>query len=159
MGFWEQGHGVSDEWYTPPHVFEALGVRFDLDVAHPPFPTHSPCEAYFSEGGLEKEWTGFVWMNPPFGKRNALNPWLDKFFDHGNGIALTPDGTSAAWFWRAWARADLVLFCKRISFLRPDGSKGSAPASGTALWAAGDRACAALELAHLGGLGILAKRA
>jgi hypothetical protein len=37
-------------------------------------------------------------MNPPFGGRNGLAPWLDKFFANGNGIALTPDRTSAPWW-------------------------------------------------------------
>lgn len=34
MASWESP-GVTDAWYTPPEVFEALGCRFDLDVAHP----------------------------------------------------------------------------------------------------------------------------
>ena len=29
-------HGTSDDYYTPPSVFEALNVQFDLDVAGPP---------------------------------------------------------------------------------------------------------------------------
>lgn len=27
--------GASHEWYTPPHVFERLGIHFDVDVAAP----------------------------------------------------------------------------------------------------------------------------
>jgi hypothetical protein len=27
-------------------------------------------------------------MNPPFGSRNGHVPWLRKFLDHGNGIAI-----------------------------------------------------------------------
>lgn len=34
--------GKSDEWYTPKYVFDALGVVFDLDVAHPRDHTHTP---------------------------------------------------------------------------------------------------------------------
>jgi hypothetical protein len=35
MGTHEQCGGATNEWYTPPYVFEELGVRFDVDVAHP----------------------------------------------------------------------------------------------------------------------------
>ncbi len=157
MSHWETA-GASDEWYTPPHVFEALGCRFDLDVAHPAArTTHVPAKAVLcAPNGLLADWYGFVWMNPPFGGRNALGPWLDKFFAHGNGIALVPDRTSAPWFWNAWRRVDAVLFTRKIRFLRPDGSEGVSPSNGTALMAAGSRGVAALDLARSRGLGILA---
>ena len=158
MGHWET-QGASDEWYTPAYVFEALGERFDIDVAHPGDATcHVPATRWLTSdgtGGLGHEWQGFVWMNPPFGGRNALSPWLDRFFAHGNGIALTPDRTSAPWFWDAWQRADRVLFTRKIRFLRPDGTEGVSPSNGTALWAAGDRAALALGRASRVGLGIL----
>lgn len=106
MSAWES-IGKSDEWYTPPEVFHALGEIFDLDVAHPAgVITHVPCSAFLSDGALQRPWSGFVWMNPPFGGRNSLAPWLARFFDHGNGIALTPDRTSAPWWQDAAARAD-----------------------------------------------------
>ena len=35
MGAYERP-GESDEWYTPAYIFDALGERFDLDVAAPP---------------------------------------------------------------------------------------------------------------------------
>lgn len=156
MSSWEAA-GQSDEWYTPPHVFEALGEQFTLDVAHPAM-THpiTPCGVWYDDHGLFRVWHGFVWMNPPFGGRNGIVPWLDKFFAHGNGIALTPDRTSAPWFWDAWRKADAVLFTRKIRFLRPDGSEGRSPSCGTALFAAGDRAVAALHRARRAGLGILA---
>ena len=31
----EPSLGGSDEWYTPPDIFEALGLRFDLDPCSP----------------------------------------------------------------------------------------------------------------------------
>jgi len=160
MSHWETA-GASDEWYTPAYVFEALGERFDLDVAHPLVTGDiiTPSDAYLWAGSLapDCEWRGFVWMNPPFGGRNALEPWLTKFFDHGNGIALTPDRTSAPWFWDAWQRCDRALFTRKIRFLRPDGSQGVSPSNGTCLFAAGDRAAAALDRAAAAGLGILAQ--
>lgn len=158
MSHWEPSGGASDEWYTPAYIFEALGCVFDLDVAHPETgPTHVPCRNWLYRDSLSRPWTGFIWMNPPFGGRNSLEPWLDKFFDHGNGIALTPDRTSAPWFQEAWGRADSVLFTPKVKFIRPDGSLGKAPSNGTTLWAAGSRATRALADAASSGLGILAQ--
>ncbi len=156
MSHWET-LGASDEWYTPPHVFAALGEHFDLDVAAPSQRTHVPCDGALCRDSLTTDWFGFIWMNPPFGGRNALEPWLTKFFAHGDGIALTPDRTSAPWFWNAWQRADRVLFTRKIRFLRPDGSEGVSPSNGTALFAAGERAALALDRAGSRGLGIVAQ--
>lgn len=157
MSYWEKSKGASDEWYTPRHVFDALGCRFNLDVAHPAT-THpiTPCGVWYDDHGLYRDWVGFVWMNPPFGGRNALQPWLDRFFDHANGIALTPDRTSAPWFRSAWKRADAVLFTPKIRFLRPDGTVGGSPSNGTALWAGGEQAVVALKRAASAHLGVLA---
>lgn len=157
MSHHEPNQGASDEWYTPKYIFDALRCGFDLDVAAPADgPLHVPALTWFSEGALEKAWFGYVWMNPPFGGRGALKPWLDRFFSHGNGIALTPDRTSADWFQDTWERADLALFMPKVKFIRPDGSTGNQPSNGTCLWAAGDRGCEALRKAAPA-LGILAK--
>ncbi|UWS06785.1 phage N-6-adenine-methyltransferase [Phaeobacter inhibens] len=117
--------GESDEWYTPAYIFEALGVMFDLDVACPPEgPRHVPAKYFYSEKSLEREWSGFVWMNPPFGHQNTKRLWLRKFFEHGNGIALLPDRTSAPW-WQEFARMqsekDVVLFVSpKVKFEIPE---------------------------------------
>jgi hypothetical protein len=153
MGQWET-LGASDEWYTPAYIFEALAVRFDLDVAHPrDRQTHVPCGRFLSAGSLETTWDGFVWMNPPFGGRNSLGPWLDKFLSHGEGIALVPDRTSAPWFQAAASKAHAILFVSpKVKFERPDGSTGDSPANGTALLACGYRGVKALETGRKLGL-------
>jgi len=158
MSYWEST-GKSDEWYTPPWVFEALGCRFDLDVAAPVEGAFVPADRRISRDSLELPWDGFIWMNPPFGGRNSLVPWLDKFFRHGDGVALVPDRTSAPWFQGAFPQADLVLFTPKIRFIRPDGSEGVSPSNGTALFAIGPKG--AVALTRMGGLGhgILAKPA
>jgi hypothetical protein len=155
MSAWE-APGQSNEWYTPRAVFDALGCTFDLDVAAPEHgPLHVPASEWFFHDALNEPWFGFVWMNPPFGERNALVPWLDRFFAHGNGIALVPDRTSAPWFWDAWRRADAVLFTRKLRFLRPDGTEGRSPSCGTALLATGERGAQALRRAAAKSFGIL----
>lgn len=157
MSYWES-KGKSDEWYTPKYIFDALGCHFNLDVAAPfDGPLHVPCDGWIYDRSLERTWSGFIWMNPPFGSKNGLEPWLDKFFAHGNGIALTPDRTSAPWFRNNWSRADLAAFLPKVRFIRPDGSHGKSPSNGTTLWAKGPQAVAALRRLNATGLGFLAK--
>lgn len=184
MALHEQSVGASDEWYTPPHVFDAMGVSFDLDVSSP---GHNvvpwiPAARYLTAGSLEREWSGFLWMNPPFGGRNGVAPWLEKFFAHGNGVALVPDRTSAPWWQNYAPRASSALFVStKLKFLTPDpllGSRknkdgtrtpipspdwpglyvGAQPAQGTTLMAAGARGVAALDAAERAGLGLVFER-
>lgn len=170
MALHEQSVGATDEWYTPPHVFEAMGVTFDMDVASPGgevtpwIPAHE-----FVRKGVVVPWEGFIWMNPPFGGRNGLAPWLKRFIEHGNGIALVPDRTSAPW-WQAYAaRASLTLaVARKIQFLSPTPGPrkkpapnmpgfyvGTSPAQGTTLLACGMLGCQALTNAADAGLGSL----
>lgn len=159
MALHEQSVGATDEWYTPAHVFEAMGQRFDLDPAHPAFaeiPATAWCDASFAINGLTRDWRGVVWMNPPFGARNGIVPWLEKFFAHGCGVALVPDRTSAPWWQRFAPMADGVLFVSpKIRFIAADGSEGRSPAQGTALLGIGKSGLSALENASRNGLGRL----
>lgn len=160
MALHEQCVGKTDEWYTPPHVFHALNVGFDMDVASPgkAVTPWIPATEFITSGSLETQWNGFVWMNPPFGGRNGLVPWLDKFTRHRNGIALVPDRTSAPW-WQEFARAmELILFVgKKIKFIGEDGKPGNSPAQGTCLLGLGERAKQSLQYAQMEGLGFLMK--
>lgn len=159
MSYWESD-GKSDDWWTPSFIFDALECRFDMDVAAPvEGPRHVPCDAWIYERSLETDWKGLVWGNFPFGGRNGLVPWLDKFFAHGNGIALTPDRTSAPWWQDAAKKADAVLFIDgKVKFERPDGSLGKSPSNGTTLFAAGNEGHMALKRAQANGLGIMMER-
>ena len=158
MSLHEQSVGATDEWYTPPYVFEALGCDFDLDVASPGWAVAPwiPTARLYISAGLEKSWHGFIWMNPPFGGRNGLVPWLEKFVEHGSGICLVPDRTSAPWWQWIAARVDLILFVAgKIKFIGIDGQPGRSPAQGTCLMAIGERGCLALHTAAQRGLGLL----
>ena len=149
MGIWEK-IGETDEWYTPQYIFDALGERFDLDVAAPEGGgPYVPADSWISSDSLNKIWNGFIWMNPPFGGRNELLPWVHKFLDHKDGgIGLVPDRTSASWFAPIATRCNAILFTSsRVKFYRPDGSIGKSPANGTAIFAVGDRGVSALRRA------------
>ena len=154
MAMYERA-GKSNNWHTPNFVFRALKEEFDLDVAAPERgPRYVPCKKWFFKDGLAQIWHGFVWMNPPFGHQLNKMAWLEKFFEHGNGIALLPDRTSAPWWQRYAPLASAVLFVTpKIKFERDDGSLGENPGTGTVLFASGDRARSALKQA--GELGVI----
>ena len=160
--------GQSDEWFTPREIFAALGLRFDLDVASPG-PAHwVPADRVYVKsplrrpvdpadlaaqivGGLESDWRGLVWCNPPFGGRNGQVPWLEKFIAHGRGVAVVMARTSAGWFHELLPAADGLLFPRgKTKFIRPDGSVGGSPGSGVVLIGMGDEACDALAASGLG---------
>lgn len=157
-----EARGKSNEWYTPWYIFEAFGCRFDLDVASPAdHETCVPADRFLTETGLTEPWSGFVWMNPPYGHQSTKRLWLAKFFDHGNGIAIVPDRTSAPWFREAWWRADAVVFVPKVKFHRWDAQKsrwdrGNGPGTGSAIIAAGERAVEVLTGATERGLGVMA---
>lgn len=158
MAIHEQSVGKTNEWYTPPHVFEALGTEFDMDVSSPGIMVTPwvPARAFLTRDSLQVKWSGFVWMNPPFGARNGLVPWLKKFLSHNNGVGLVPDRTSAPWWQEYVPQADLILFVSpKIEFIGKDGVPGSSPGQGTTLLAVGDNGCRALRNAACAGLGTL----
>ena len=158
MALHEQSVGATDEWYTPPYIFQKLGCTFDTDAASPgkDVTPWIPAKRFIDCHSLAAPWHGYTWLNPPFGARNGLVPWLEKFFAHGDGICLVPDRTSAPW-WQTFApRADLILLVSpKIKFIDANGAPGASPAQGTCLLAAGERGCEALERAAREGLGIL----
>lgn len=159
MSSWESA-GKSNEWYTPKYIFDALECNFDMDVAAAVDRTYSsvPTNRFITSNSLDLEWNGFIWMNPPFGKRMGLSPWLDKINDHGNGIALAPDRTSAPW-WQKAARecGGLLQVDGKIKFIKPGGTTGDSPGTGTTLFAYGKRGQDALIRAHNNKLGIYFK--
>lgn len=155
MALHEQSVGATDEWYTPKYVFDALGCVFDVDVAAAPNQRDVPAGDFIRYDSLSYAWQGFIWMNPPFGGRNAIEPWLEKFIEHGNGIALTPDRTSAPWWQSAARRVHGILFVSpKIKFIGKDGVPGKSPAQGTTLMAMGYAGLQGLERAYYGGLGV-----
>ena len=133
-----------DDIWTPAWIFDALGLEFDLDVACPPEgPAHTPARAFYTQetDGLSSPWWGTVWMNPPYSKPA---PWVAKFLDHGDGVALTVVSKSR-WMDRAWAEADgFILLGQDMHFVQ-----GRIPYP-IILWAAGEKCREALWRSGLG---------
>jgi hypothetical protein len=146
--------GATSEWFTPPEIFDALGLTFDLDPCSPG-PSHwVPARKIYTveDDGLVQPWHGLVFMNPPFGGRRGHVPWLIKFFNHANGIAIARAYTSADWFHaHVWPRAEVLLFPNgKTKFIRPDGTIGKEPGHGVVLIGMGHVANNALLHSKLG---------
>lgn len=145
--------GASDDWFTPPEIFAALGLTFDLDPCSPGAGHWVPAINIYTkeDDGLSRDWIGLVFMNPPFGGRNGHVPWLRKFLDHGNGVAIVRAYTSSAWFHDHAVKAETILFPRgKTKFIRPDGSIGRAPGHGVVLLGMGERSRRALRQSGLG---------
>lgn len=151
---------ISDdvEWYTPKCIFDALGCRFDLDPASPgrdvvPWIPADRCYTQ-ADDGLALPWTGYVWLNSPYG-HDIFKKWTRRFAEHGNGVILAKDQTTTRWYHHLSERADLILVLNRkIPFVRPGMKTGCFPI-GHHLIAIGERGVAALENAARNGLGKL----
>jgi DNA N-6-adenine-methyltransferase (Dam) len=145
--------GATDDWYTPRDIFDALGLTFDLDPCSPG-PTHwVPARKIYTkeDDGLVQPWSGTVFMNPPFGRRNGHVPWLRKFLAHGDGVAIVRAYTSSAWFHQWAVKAQTMCFPRgKTKFIRPDGSIGRAPGHGVVLLGMGAVANKALAQCGLG---------
>jgi hypothetical protein len=142
----------SDEWYTPPDLFDALRLTFALDPAAPaggvPW---IPARRHFcrDEDGLTQPWRGRVWLNPPYGRQTGR--WLARLADHGDGLALVFARTDTAWFQRIAAEASALCFIGgRLRFHRPDGTPGDTAPSPSLLVAFGLPCALGLAEAGLG---------
>lgn len=145
MGY-NRGHHLEDrnEHYTPKFIFETLGLKFDLDVCAPPGGVPwIPAGAYFTESddALIQAWWGRVWMNPPY---SNPTPFVEKFIEHGNGIALCVISRSK-WFRDLWAASDAIMPTPyNMKFERPDGHQKQISFQ-TCLFAIGKENAMALE--------------
>ena len=114
--------GETSEWYTPPEIFAALRLTFDLDPCSPGAGHWVPAKKIYTavDDGLVQPWHGLVFMNPPFGGRNGHVVWLQKFFRHACGVAIVRAYTSSAWWHAEMHKAEMILFPRgKTKFVRP----------------------------------------
>lgn len=149
--------GKSDEWYTPKYIFDAMEVKFDMDVASPIDRTYCsvPAKHFITENSLELEWNGFVWMNPPYGNQKVKFEWGKKLIEHGNGVCIMPDRTSAPW-WQYYAKnaTAKLHIAGKVKFIDQYGNPGESPSNGSTLFGFGVDGHIAIVNAERNGLGI-----
>jgi hypothetical protein len=148
----EKSEQTTIEWLTPPELVTALG-KFDLDPCtpiNPPF-VHAPVNFTIVENGLEKDWFGRVFLNPPYGKGMEL--WMEKLKLHGDGIALIFARTETKMFFNhIWDNAHAILFVKgRIKFYNLEGKLTGTPGAPSVFIAYGEENAVKLEKSGIEG--------
>ena len=138
--------GKNDECFTPPEIFEALAIDFDLDVCAPVGGVAwVPAKRHYTihDDALTQKWEGRVWMNPPFSNVKHFAP---RFREHANGIALLPT-SQGKWMHELWSdpRTHWAQLDKP-RFIRPDGTRWHTSMP-TRIWlvAMGDQSVKALH--------------
>lgn len=125
-------NSTDNEWYTPDIYIqsarEVLGT-IDLDPASNDFANETVnAKTYYTEesNGLEQEWFGNIWMNPPY-QTALLQKFAEKLTasDFQQAIVLVNNATETAWFKTLISKADAIIFpTGRIKFRKRDGEKG-----------------------------------
>lgn len=132
----------NNEWYTPSIYIESarqvLGT-IDLDPASCSL-ANSIVQAdnYFTQetNGLDKEWKGKVWLNPPYAS-SLIKLFINKLVDEyqsGNtteAIMLVNNATETQWAKAALIDCNSVCFVeRRIKFLNKDLVPANTPLQG-----------------------------
>jgi len=147
MGSHEK-YSTQSEWYTPKYVFDALGCRFDMDVAAAPEGYGCVPADILCRDAFHTEWAGFIWCNPPWAGRGNKEPWIRFIHTHGDGLLLSPDRTSTPWWQDAAKKADRILFVHgKIKFIPGPENNSN--------WKQPDKGVKALFTAQKNGLGIV----
>jgi len=132
----------NNEWYTPDYILEAarntLG-QFDIDPASNTIAQKRVQSGIFytvDNSGLDKEWSGKVWMNPPY-SGTLIKLFCSKLKDEvtlGNTvefITLTNNATETGWFKTLYEISDAFCFLtKRVKFLDCSGKPANTPLQG-----------------------------
>ena len=119
-------HESENTWYTP-RVFTDL-YEFDLDPctnSTRPFDTAKKHIEHDRGGcGLIANWSGDVWLNPPYGK--SIMPFVDKFSAHKKGVMLVFARMGASYIQES-LRGGAYIYClrKRIAFIDKNGKKAT----------------------------------
>lgn len=137
----------NNEWYTPAEYIEAARAvmgSIDLDPASSEIANRIvKASAYYTAetNGLDKEWSGNVWLNPPYAS-DLIGKFIDKLTTergYNQAVVLVNNATETEWFFKLVSVASAVVFPKgRVKFYMPDGRTG-APLQGQAILYIGEQ--------------------
>ena len=138
-----------NEWYTPEYIIDAAKETMgsiDLDPATSELANETvKAEEIFTkeDDGLDKEWSGNVWLNPPYALP-LINEFSDKLISELDNIdqacVLVNNATETNWFQNMLEVCDAVCFLKsRVKFIDMNGKASGAPLQGQAVLYFGNR--------------------
>lgn len=132
----------NNEWYTPSEIIEAARLAMggiDLDPASSEIAQETvKAKNYYTAetNGLDKKWTGNIWMNPPYASDLIglfVRKLVDEYENYKQAVVLVNNATETEWFNELISVASAVCFPKsRVKFYMPDGKTG-APLQGQAV--------------------------
>lgn len=127
------------EYYTPPEIIELARKTMgsiDLDPCSNKYAQkYIKAKEFFTEkdDGLNKEWFGNVWLNPPYVYKK-VGEWVDKLIYGGEvkrGIILTNNNTETIWGQSLLTWCNAICFPSgRIKFWNRDGQNPRGPLQG-----------------------------
>jgi len=99
------------DWKTPKAVYQILDAEFSFD--------HDPCPTKPKVDGLNSEWGGCNFVNPPYGRE--LPKWIAKGYEEWNKgktvVFLIPSRTDTKWWHQHCMKATEIRFIKgRLKF-------------------------------------------
>jgi len=129
---------MTEHWGTPLDLFRELNAEFDFDL--------DPCASSirtlkirmteYHYGGLDSDWFGSVFVNPPYGRETVK--WVKyalKQIDLNRAkvvVMLVPNNTDAPWFHNYIYQKHEVRFIRgRVRFVDLKGSKSGRPRHGS----------------------------
>ena len=138
----------SDEWETPPAVFNELNREFHFTLDPCCQEYNHMCAKYYTkeDDGLSKDWTGeTVFCNPPY--ERSIGMWVQKCYkeckEHGvTVVMLIPSRTDTEWFHEYILNkaSEIRFFQGRLRFVnrtfpswREDGNFKVSPAPFTSM--------------------------
>lgn len=119
----------TDMWSTPQDFFNKLNQEFNFELDVCATHENAKCDRYFTkeQDGLTQEWTGVIWMNPPYGRE--IKKWMKKAFESSLSgatvVCLIPARTDTQWWHNYVTRANDIRFVK--GWLKFGNSKNAAP--------------------------------
>jgi len=118
----------SQDYSTPQYLFDLLDEEFHFTLDVCADETNHKCDRYFSEedNGLEQEWIGTCWMNPPYNnKKNWIIKAYKEYLKHGSTIVcLIPARTNTVWWNKYCMMGEIRFICGRPIF---EGMKHGLP--------------------------------
>jgi site-specific DNA-methyltransferase (adenine-specific) len=128
---------TTDDWPTPADLFEALDREFRFTLDPCASPANAKCENFYTvdDNGLDQEWEGSVFMNPPYGRE--ISKWIAKAHEASKAgatvVCLIPARTDTAYWHDHVMKASEVRFVRsRLHFDNPSHQERKANGQATA---------------------------
>ena len=103
---------ASQHWSTPKKLYAGLDEEFHF--------TMDPCPLNADFDGLEIPWVGSVFVNPPYGRGNVIQPWIKKGWDSARDgatvVMLVPSRTDTKWWHEYCMKGEIRFVQRRLQF-------------------------------------------